>query len=169
MWVIGRWCWRDAGWPSLPGPSPLLIGPKVSVHMRVHHLPSSVQKEVQHVFWWMFAGFKIRISDSKYMTCIFFPKEQNTSLCFIAFIVVAKRDLHINYKILPYFLYYRPQMKFAKVMFLHLSVILSTGGVSASLHAGMHTSWQTPPLADIPLGRHQPQPPPLCRHPPGSR
>ena len=46
---------------------------------------------------------------------------------------------------------YRP--KFAKVTFLHLSVILCTGGVSASVHAGMHTLlgadtpfWeQTPP------------------------
>ena len=33
---------------------------------------------------------------------------------------------------------YRPQTKFAKAMFLHLSVILFTGGVSASVHAGIH-------------------------------
>ena len=33
---------------------------------------------------------------------------------------------------------YRPQTKFAKVMFLHMSVILSTGG-SAPVPAGMHT------------------------------
>ena len=43
---------------------------------------------------------------------------------------------------------YRPQTKFAKVMFLHLSVILSTGGGSASVHAGI--------------------PPPQSRHPPGT-
>ena len=31
-------------------------------------------------------------------------------------------------------------------MFLHLSVILSTGGVSALLHAGIHPPWaDTPP------------------------
>ena len=39
---------------------------------------------------------------------------------------------------------YRPQTKFAKVMFLHLSVILFTGGVSASVHAGIHPPEQTP-------------------------
>ena len=33
--------------------------------------------------------------------------------------------------------YYRPQTKFAKVMFLHVSVILSTGGGSASVHVGI--------------------------------
>ena len=33
-------------------------------------------------------------------------------------------------------------------MFLHLSVILSTGGMSASVHAGIHPPWQTPPWAD---------------------
>ena len=59
-------------------------------------------------------------------------------------------------------IYYRPQTKFAKVMFLHLSVILFTGGVSASVHAGIHTL----------LGRHTPGQTPLgqthpwSRHPP---
>ena len=45
---------------------------------------------------------------------------------------------------------YRPQTKFAKVMFLHLSVSHSVHGtvVSASVHAGIHTS----------LGRHPPPP-----------
>ena len=33
----------------------------------------------------------------------------------------------MNFKILSYDLYCRPQTKFAKVMFLHMSVILSTG------------------------------------------
>ena len=46
---------------------------------------------------------------------------------------------------------YRPQRSCGKVMFLHLSVILFTGGVSAPVHAGIH----------IPLGRHPPG-----RHPP---
>ena len=48
--------------------------------------------------------------------------------------------------------YYRPQRSCGKVMFLHLSVILSTGGgVSASVHAGIHTPpWQTPSWADTP-------------------
>ena len=49
---------------------------------------------------------------------------------------------------------YRPQRSCGKVMFLHLSVILFTGGVSAPVHAGIHT----------PLGRHPPgrQPPAQC-------
>ena len=44
--------------------------------------------------------------------------------------------------------FYRPQTKFAKVMFLHVSVILSTGGGSASVHAGI----PAPLGADIPPG-----------------
>ena len=51
--------------------------------------------------------------------------------------------------------YYRLQTKFAKVMFIHLSVILFTEGVSASVHAVIHT----------PGSRH----PPWSRQPPGSR
>ena len=43
---------------------------------------------------------------------------------------------------------YRPQTKFVKVMFC-----LSTGGVSAPLHAGIHPLG---PEADTPLGRHPP-------------
>ena len=46
---------------------------------------------------------------------------------------------------------YRPQCSCGKVMFLHLSVILFTGGVSAPVHAGIHT-----PLGRHPLGRHPP-------------
>ena len=57
-------------------------------------------------------------------------------------------------------LYYRPQKKFAKVMFLHLSVSHSVHrGVSASVHAGI------PPLGS----RHPPeQTPSSSRHPPGA-
>ena len=51
----------------------------------------------------------------------------------------------------------------AKVMFLHLSVILFTGvGVSASGSTGCTSTWQTPPpsgrppQADTPIGRHPP-------------
>ena len=59
--------------------------------------------------------------------------------------------------------YYRPQTKFVKVMFLHLSV-------SHSVHRGMCVPQcmlgYTPQKADIPLGsRH----PPGSRHPLGSR
>ena len=43
---------------------------------------------------------------------------------------------------------YRPQTKFAKVMFSQVSVC-PRGGGSAPLHAGIHTPW-----ADTPLGRH---------------
>ena len=51
----------------------------------------------------------------------------------------------------------------AKVIFLHLSVILFTGGVSASVHAGiLH-----PPGVDTPLEQTLPQKqtPPPSRHP----
>ena len=51
----------------------------------------------------------------------------------------------------------------AKVIFLHLSVILFTGGVSASVHAGI----PHPPGADTPQSRHPP--PPGADTPPRSR
>ena len=53
--------------------------------------------------------------------------------------------------------FYRPQRSWGKVMFLHVSVILFTGG-SAPLHAGIYTP---PPNR----GRHPSQ----TRHPPGTR
>ena len=67
----------------------------------------------------------------------------------------------------------------AKVIFLHLSVILFRGEVSASVHAGIpHTHpppEQTPPRADTPQSRHPPgadipleQTSPWSRHPPGA-
>ena len=52
------------------------------------------------------------------------------------------------------FNFYRPQTKFAKVMFLHLSVILFTGGglhAGEDLHPGGSASkgvWQTPSPSD---------------------
>ena len=50
--------------------------------------------------------------------------------------------------------YYHPQTKFAKVMFIHLSIILFTGGgVSASVHAGT-TPRADPPGADPPTIVH---------------
>ena len=52
--------------------------------------------------------------------------------------------------------FYRQQRSCGKVMFLHLSVILSTGEVS-----GRYPSRQTPPV-----GRHLPGQTPLGRHPP---
>ena len=61
----------------------------------------------------------------------------------------------------------------AKVIFLHLSVILFTGGVSASVHAEI----PPPPPEQTPSGtRHPPgpdtppeqTPPPRSRHPPGA-
>ena len=43
--------------------------------------------------------------------------------------------------------YYRPQTKFAKIMFLHLSVSHSVHrGVPAPLHAGIHPQAGAPPL-----------------------
>ena len=58
----------------------------------------------------------------------------------------------------------------AKVIFLHMYVILFTEGrgLSASVHAGIPTPQspeQTPPRADTPWSRH----PPKSRHPPGNR
>ena len=62
--------------------------------------------------------------------------------------------------------YYRPQTKFAKVMFLHMPVILSTGG-SASVHPGMHPTPPGPETDPPPgtMGRHLPyeQTPPPSR------
>ena len=55
--------------------------------------------------------------------------------------------------------YYRPQRSYGKVMFLHLPVILFTGG---RLPTGRHPLGQTPPLgrhlpwADIPPGQTLP-------------
>ena len=62
----------------------------------------------------------------------------------------------LNMLVKYYDIYYCPQRRCGKVMCLHLSVILFTGGV-----------WQTPPQADTPLGRHSPgqTPPPVGRHP----
>ena len=54
---------------------------------------------------------------------------------------------------------------FGKVMFLHLSVILFTGGLSVSVHAGIHPPGrhQTPLLADTPHpGKHPPGQTPPC-------
>ena len=47
------------------------------------------------------------------------------ALVSIVFVLQIQYNFH---EITFFFNYYRPQTKFAKVMFLHLSVILSTGG-----------------------------------------
>ena len=50
-----------------------------------------------------------------------------------------------------YYLYYRPQTKFAKVMFSRMSVCPQRGEVSAPLHAGIHIPWaDTPPRDQTP-------------------
>ena len=46
-----------------------------------------------------------------------------------------------------------PPASCGKVMFLHLSVILPTGGVSASVHAGIDTPLDRHPRADTPPSR----------------
>ena len=56
-----------------------------------------------------------------------------------------------------------------KVIFLHLSVILFTGGGSASVHAGRADPPKQTPLGRHPLGPDTPtrtRHPPRCRHPP---
>ena len=96
-------------------------------------------------------------------------------ICLSVFLSLSHFDL-INYtlynnmSLLDVMGSYRPQCSYGKVMFLHLSVILSMG-VSAPVHAGIHsqtdTPRQTPPLgrhphwADTPSG----QTPPLDRPP----
>ena len=60
--------------------------------------------------------------------------------------------------------HYRPQRSWGKVMFLQASVILLTGGVSASVHAGIHPPRADTPRVDTPLE----QTPPGSRHPPGA-
>ena len=63
--------------------------------------------------------------------------------------------------------HYRPQRSWAKVIFLHLFVILFTGGGSASMHAGI-----PPPQIRHPPFRHHPpgpgRPPPRPDRPPGT-
>ena len=62
------------------------------------------------------------------------------------------------------YIYYRPQRSWAKVMFLQASVILLTGGgVSASVHAGIPPPGSRPPLGPDPPGADTP---PGTRHPP---
>ena len=62
---------------------------------------------------------------------------------------------------------YRRNEVVAKVIFLHLSVILFTGGDSASVHAGI------PPREQTPRDQTPPGPPgtdpPGSRHPPGKQ
>ena len=59
--------------------------------------------------------------------------------------------------------HYRPQRSWGKVMFSQASVILLTGAVSASVHAGIHPlgadtprEQTTPPGADTPPGSRHP-------------
>ena len=62
---------------------------------------------------------------------------------------------------------YRPQRSCGKVMFLHLSVILFTGGMCGQTPNGQTPSWADTPGQTPPLDRHPPQADtPLGRHPP---
>ena len=61
--------------------------------------------------------------------------------------------------------FYRPQRSRAKVMFLQASVILSTGGVSASVHAGIPHPPEQSPRNRAPLGADTP----LEQTPPGKQ
>ena len=66
---------------------------------------------------------------------------------------------------LDIYYYYRPQRSWGKVVFSQASVILLTGGgVSASVHAGIpHTPQSDTPLDQTPPSRH-----PLDQTPPGA-
>ena len=68
---------------------------------------------------------------------------------------------------------HRPQRSSCKVMFLHVSVILSMGGVCGRQTlpwadgSQADTPWADTPLGRHPPGRHPPGRRPLGRHPPG--
>ena len=65
--------------------------------------------------------------------------------------------------------YYRPQRSWVKVMFLQASVILLTGGgVSASVHAGIPPQEQTSPQEQTPPAPSPWEQTPQSRHPPGA-
>ena len=75
------------------------------------------------------------------------------------------RALYCSQQLTYHTHFYRPQRSCGKVMFLHLSVILFGGGVSAPGHAGIHTPpfgqtplpsacWDTHTPAQCMLGRH---------------
>ena len=69
---------------------------------------------------------------------------RNTQTVFMSFDVVSIRAIRILIVTVR-------KRSCGKVMFLHLSVILSTGGVSAPVHAGIHPPpKQTPQEADTP-------------------
>ena len=80
--------------------------------------------------------------------------------CFVSF----SNSKRLDYIITSCPQFYRPQRSCGKVMFLHLSVILFTGGLPppwADTSICRHPSGQTPPWADTPwadisLGRHPP-------------
>ena len=86
------------------------------------------------------------VASDLFPTCTFilelFPSESESDIAFAS----KQLGLQANSGMIGYVLchFYRPQTKFAKVMFLHLSVILFTEGgeVSASVHAGIHTPWE---------------------------
>ena len=68
-----------------------------------------------------------------------------------------------------YFAYYRPQRSWGKVMFLHVSVILFTGGGGVCpLHAGIRPLGSDTPRADPSRTRHPLSRPPRSRHPPST-
>ena len=50
----------------------------------------------------------------------------------------------------PFYCFYRPQRSWGKVMFLHMCVILFTGGGSASVHAGILPPRTRPPWEQTP-------------------
>ena len=82
---------------------------------------------------------------------------------------VGNNGINANFRfryICSFLHYYRPQQSCGKVMFLHLSVILSTGGACMPPHRAcppaMHASLPcTPPATHAPCHAH-----PLAMHPP---
>ena len=67
--------------------------------------------------------------------------------------IYYSKNIHVQLVQMTNYHFYRPQTKFAKVMFSQVSVCSWGGGVSAPLHAGIHPPGLTPNWADTPPGK----------------
>ena len=86
---------------------------------------------------------------------------------------VGNNGINANFvfpKICSFLHYYRPQRSWAKVIFSQACVKNSVhGGVSASVHAGIHPPGTRPPGSGRPPGDQTPHPPEPGRPPPGKQ
>ena len=88
------------------------------------------------------------------LTCLWMSKWELTKSLMWTVVVLYSMFMFWAFNIVQISLlsYYRPQTKFAKVVFLHVSVILSTGGGLPQCMLGYHPpgAGTTPPRADTP-------------------